>query len=148
MTTAPAADQALRRLQRDTMLAGVALSAGALALWPGSPTRAFGVAGGLLLMALAYTGIKAAVDTLWAPPERPGAGAEEAGNGSRGRRPGFVKFFTRHVMLAACAYVMIARFELDPVAMLAGVTTPAIAVAIEVVRNVRSRTAGRHSRIS
>jgi hypothetical protein len=57
-----------------------------------------------------------------------------------------VKFFTRHAILAAGAYVMMARFDFDPMAMLAGVTAPAIAAGAEVVRTVRARQSGPQSR--
>jgi hypothetical protein len=41
---------------------------------------------------------------------------------------------------------MMARFEFDPMAMLAGVTAPAIAAGVEVVRTVRARHGGSQSR--
>jgi hypothetical protein len=77
------------------------------------------------------------------------AGPEAAGRLPEGRPAaarGFVKFFTRHAILAAGAYVMMARFEFDPMAMLAGVTAPAIAAGVEVVRTVRARHGGSQSR--
>ena len=51
-------------------------------------------------------------------------------------------------MLAFGAYVMMARFEFDPMAMLAGVTAPAIAATVEVARTMRARSSGSHSRLS
>ena len=50
------------------------------------------------------------------------------------RWPALVKFFTRHVILAAVAYVMMVRLHLDPVGMLVGVTAVVVAVAIEAAR--------------
>ncbi len=44
-----------------------------------------------------------------------------------------VKFFTRHGMLALAAYVMMVRLHLDPVGLLAGVSSLAVAVAVEVL---------------
>lgn len=131
-------DAMLRRLERDAVLAAVVLAIAAAGWWPERPGRALGVLGGLALIGIGYAGIRAGVQAL--------AEAPETGRGQA--RSGFVKFFTRHAMLALGAYVMIARFDLDPVAMLAGVSTPAIAVAVEIVRTVRSRPTGRHSRSS
>ncbi|MFN7976757.1 MAG: hypothetical protein U0P30_01390, partial [Vicinamibacterales bacterium] len=133
-----------------------------VALWPHQPGRAAGVVGGVALIALSYKAIVAGVSGLWAgapeglPPveNRPDFtssvdGADEAPEAVPARPPaprGFVKFFTRHAILAVGAYVMIARFEFDPMAMLAGVTAPAIAATVEVVRTVRARQGGPQSR--
>lgn len=145
MTTSSAGDRQLRRIERDTLILGGLLTLGGLALWPSRPGRAAGIAGGLLLIALSYQGIKAGVNAAWATPSSAGA----APDGVHVRpRLGFVKFFTRHAILAASAYVMMARFEFDPMAMLAGVTTPAVAASIESVRIMRARSSGSHSRLS
>ena len=50
-----------------------------------------------------------------------------------------VKFFTRHGMLALAAYGMMVRLHLDPVGLLAGVSSLVIAVAVEVRRDFRWR---------
>ncbi len=145
--TATSGDLQLRRIERDTLIVGGVLLIGALALWPARPGRAAGIAGGVLLIALSYQGIKAGVDAAWAAhtPHDPGTGRESA----PARPPlGFVKFFTRHAILAVSAYVMMARFDFDPMAMLAGVTTPAVAATIESVRIMRARSNGSHSRLS
>lgn len=152
----------LRRLERDTLIVGGVMTAVAVALWPNQPQRAAGVVGGVALIALSYKAIVAGVSGLWA--ERPDhalrvenrpdivnaeAGAEVSAEALPVRPPaprGFVKFFTRHAILAVGAYVMIARFEFDPMAMLAGVTAPAIAATVEVVRTVRARQGGPQSR--
>lgn len=152
----------LRRLERDTLIVGGVMTAAAVALWPHQPARAAGVVGGVALIALSYKAIVAGVSGLWAgsPPQalpvenRPdstsaAAGGETPVEAVPARPPaprGFVKFFTRHAILAVGAYVMIARFEFDPMAMLAGVTAPAIAATVEVVRTVRARQGGPQSR--
>jgi hypothetical protein len=155
----PDSQALLARLERDTVIVGLVVAAATVAAWPSQPQRSLGVIAGVLLVAVAYAGIRAGVDTLM--PVTPalgtdsnpgGGGQDDAPSGRSGpaavRPPaprGFVKFFTRHAILAAGAYVMIARFELHPVAMLAGVTTPAVAVGIEFVRIVRARGTGSHS---
>jgi hypothetical protein len=50
-----------------------------------------------------------------------------------------VKFFTRHGMLALAAYVMMVRLHLDPLGLLAGVSSLVIAAAVEVLRDLRWR---------
>ena len=148
MTTSPA-DQQLRRIERDTLVAGGLLTLGALMVWPHHQGRAAGVSAGLMLIALSYRGIRSGVDRVW--PRSPGDGRANAEGGesvpSRSQF-GFVKFFTRHAILAVSAYVMMARFEFDPMAMLVGVTTPAIAASVECVRIMRARSVGSHSRLS
>ena len=150
----------LARLERDTVIAGAIAAAIAFAIWPEQPQRAAGVIAGVMLVAVSYAGIRAGVDALFQAGGETESGGQSAGAGAliaddQGEKPrhrpasrGFVKFFTRHAILAASAYVMIARFELHPVAMLAGVTTPAVAAGIEFVRIVRARGTGSHSRSS
>lgn len=152
----------LRRLERDTLIIGGVLTAVAVALWPHQPARAAGVVGGVALIALSYKAIVAGVSGLWPDAGQTPSSAEnrpelvdsspagEAPPEASPARPpasrGFVKFFTRHAILAVGAYVMIARFEFDPMAMLAGVTAPALAATVEVVRTVRARQSGPQSR--
>ena len=45
-----------------------------------------------------------------------------------------VKFFTRHVILAVVAYVMMVRLHLDPIGMVVGVTSVVVAATIEAAR--------------
>jgi hypothetical protein len=150
----------LARLERDTVIVGAIAGAIAFAVWPEQPQRAAGVLAGVLLVAVSYAGIRAGVDVLLPAGGETESAGQPAGAGAvvaddqdekprqRPASRGFVKFFTRHAILAASAYVMIARFELHPVAMLAGVTTPAVAAGIEFVRIVRARGTGSHSRSS
>lgn len=137
-------DPMLSRLERDSLVVAVVLALVAALLWPGQPGRALGVLGGLALIGVSYRGIRAGVDGLWGGPVSRAGGPAGAPEGPGSRRPGFVKFFTRHAILAAGAYVMMARFEFDPMAMLVGVTAPAIAASFELVRTFRTRQSGSH----
>ena len=103
-------DDALRRLERDSVIACAALAAAAAVL-----TRrlepALGVIGGGALAAVSYQGIKAGIS-------------------------GLVKFFTRYAILAVGAYVIMARLRLPPVAVIAGASSFVIAVMFEALRDL------------
>lgn len=121
----------LKRIARDTIvICGLMMVAGAL--WKRDLATPAGVAGGGLLIGWAFWAIRGGVDA-W------------AGIGSGGERPRkrarfqLVKFFTRHGMLALAAYGMMVRLHLDPVAMLAGVSSLGAAAAVEAVRGLRWR---------
>jgi hypothetical protein len=45
-----------------------------------------------------------------------------------------VKIFTRHAILALAAYGMMVRLHLDPVGMLAGVSSLVLAAGVDVLR--------------
>lgn len=102
------------------LVACAGLACLALVVDPNRPRVAAGVVGGGVLAGLSYWGIRGAVDVLV------GAGAE-AGEGRRRAVAALVKFFTRHAILAAAAYGMMARLHLDPVGMLIGVSALAVA---------------------
>jgi hypothetical protein len=127
----------VERIARTTVVVCVVLAAVA-AIWTRGLLVPFGVVGGGLLVGLSYWAIASTVNALTArsaPPQgqRPGE------NGRK--RAGFhlVKIFTRHGMLALAAYVMMVRLHLDPVGLLAGVSSLGIAVAVEVLRDLRWR---------
>ena len=102
------------------------------AVWRRDVSLSLGVVGGGVLIGLAFWAIRGTVDTVIAVR----LGGESAGN-----RAGLhlVKFFTRHGMLALAAYGMMVRLHLDPVGLLAGVSSLGIAVAVEVLRDLRWR---------
>ncbi|MDH4066457.1 MAG: hypothetical protein OEW19_18805, partial [Acidobacteriota bacterium] len=70
--------------------------------------------------------IRGAVDG-WLGP----SGAGRAGAGL------LVKFFTRHAIIALAAYGMMARLRLDPIGMLVGVSSLALAVGVEAIRRMQ-----------
>jgi hypothetical protein len=55
-----------------------------------------------------------------------------------------VKFFTRYALLAVAAYVMLTRFRLHPVGVLAGATSPFLAALMQVFRMPRVRRPRAH----
>lgn len=120
------ADEALRRFERDALVALVALAVGAFALWPERPSVAAGVAGGGALAWLSYHAIRSAVD----------AGLGGGAQGAAGRRA-LVKFFTRHAILALAAYGMMVRLHVDPVGMLVGVSAPVAAATAAALRSLK-----------
>jgi hypothetical protein len=131
----------IARIARDAALACVALAI-VFAIWRGV-LAAFGVLCGGLLIGLSFWAIRGAVDALIALrtglPRRSGDAAK-AGETS-GKSAGFslVKFFTRHGILALAAYGMMVRLHLDPVALLAGVSSLGVAAAVEALRDLRWR---------
>lgn len=120
----------LERIVRDAAVACVILAL-AFAAWRGRGGAA-GVVGGGVLIGLSYWAIRGTVDALI---------ALRSGGETSAKPPRFalVKFFTRHGMLALAAYGMMVRLHLDPVGLLAGVSSLVIAVAVEVLRDLRWR---------
>jgi hypothetical protein len=157
------ADPALRRFERDAVMAclATALVAFGAALathgFDAAVRASLGVVGGGLLTALSYRAIKGGVEAVMR--------AAEAGSGSAapdhepeqddgaarppvlsvGRKAFLaVKFFTRYALLAVAAYVMLTCFRLHPVGLVAGATAPFLAAAVQVGR--LSRATGRRPR--
>lgn len=123
------------RLRRDAMLACLMLAGGALLVWPRDWRTAAGVLGGGVLIGLSAWAIRGVVDGFLSPSDAP--------------RPGWpvlVKFFTRHAILALAAYGMMARLKLDPVGMLVGVSSLALAAGLEAARGLQARDDGGSSR--
>lgn len=135
----------VERIARTTAVVCVVLAAVA-AIWTRGLLVPLGVVGGGLLIGMSYWAIASTVNALTARGALPEAAPPEVGQDQKptetGRkRAGFhlVKIFTRHGMLALAAYVMMVRLHLDPVGLLAGVSSLGIAVAVEVLRDLRWR---------
>lgn len=113
------------RICRDAVLICLAMSGAAWWLWPDHGERAGGVLAGGLLMGYSGWAIAGVVDGLMVAPAR--------------ARPArvLVKLFTRHAILAAAAYSMMARLHLDPVGMLAGVAALTLAAGVEALRRIQ-----------
>ena len=121
----------IARIARDTVVAAGAMALLAAALYRNLSVPA-GVVGGALLIGLSFWAIWGSVEAFM--------GVRSAGETPRKRaRFHLVKIFTRHAMLALEAYGMMVRLQLDPVAMLVGVTSLGVAVAVEAVRSLRWR---------
>ena len=119
------------RVARNTALACVAIAV-VFWLWKRNLTAPFGVLGGGLLIGLSFWAIRGTVDTL----------ILLRSSGETGRKTtGFtlVKFFTRHGIVALAAYGMMVRLHLDPVGLLAGVSSLGVAVGVEALRDLRWR---------
>lgn len=121
----------IERIARDTVVVCSLFALGG-AVWFRNLAVPLGVIGGGLLIGLSFWAIRGSVEAFM--------GLRAAGETARKpARFHLVKFFTRHAMLALAAYGMMVRLQLDPVAMLLGVTSLGVAVAAEAVRSLRWR---------
>jgi hypothetical protein len=140
----------VNRIARDTAIACAVLAV-AFWLWKRNLTSPLGVLGGGLLIGLSFWAIRGTVDTMISlgpgAPRRGGGtanvvGGDAAKGGETGRNfTGFalVKFFTRHGIVALAAYGMMVRLHLDPVGLIAGVSSLGVAVGVEALRDLRWR---------
>lgn len=119
-------DPLLRRIERTSLIACAVMAAAAWIAARGRLDAPLGVAGGGLLVAISYGGIKGGID------------AVAGGAGGRRTRAavaiGLVKFFTRYGILAVAAWAIMARLTLPPVAVIAGASSLVVAVGIEACR--------------
>lgn len=125
-------DPALRRIERGSIVACVAMAAAAWALARGRFGAPLGVLGGGLLVGISYRGIKGGIDALT-------ASVSGGGTGTARTAWALVKFFTRYAILALAAYVIMARLRLPPVAVFAGASSFVVAVTVEAVGGLRRR---------
>jgi hypothetical protein len=123
-------DPFLRRIERMSIVSCGVMAAAAWAIGRGRVEMPIAVVGGGLLAAISYRGIKAGIDAV--------AGMAAGGTSRAGVAIGLVKFFTRYAILAAAAYVIMARLVLPPVAVIAGASSLVVAVAIEACRPRRT----------
>ena len=121
----------IARIARDSAIA-CAVMAALFAIWKRDLAGPLGVLGGGLLIGISFWAIRGTVDALVALRSR-----DETGRKSTGFT--LVKFFTRHVIVALAAYGMMVRLHLDPVGLLAGVSSLGVAVAVEALRDLRWR---------
>ena len=119
------------RVGRDTTLACLAIAILFL-LFKRNIAAPLGVVGGGLLIGGSFWAIRSTVDAL-----------VFLRSGGETRRISavfvLVKFFTRHAIVALAAYGMMMRLHLDPVGLLAGVSSLGVAVGVEALRDLRWR---------
>jgi hypothetical protein len=121
-------DSTIRRFEREAVLACLVFTALAW-VWPtGGVAAAGGVVGGGTLAALSYLALKGVVNL--------------AISGTKTRVWPLVKFFTRYVILAFVAYVMLARLRLPPVGVIVGATSIVAAAGAAAVRTIASSRSG------
>jgi hypothetical protein len=113
----------IERIARGTAIACVAMAV-LFAIWKRDLAGPLGVLGGGVLIGLSFWAIRGTVDGLIA--QKPSGFA-------------LVKFFTRHGILALAAYGMMVRLHVDPLGLLAGVSSLGVAVAVEAFRDLRWR---------
>ena len=121
----------LDRIARSTAIACAVLAL-AFALGRRSWVAGASVIGGGLLTGISYWAIRGLVDAAIAR-------RDSGESPSVSIRLPLVKFFTRHAIVALAAYGMMVRLHLDPLGVLAGVSSLVIAVAVEVLRDLRWR---------
>ena len=120
----------IARIARGTALACAAIAL-VFALWRGA-LAGIAVLGGGTLIGLSFWAIRGAVDALVATR----LGGE---TGPISSAVTLVKFFTRHAIVAVAAYGMMVRLHLDPLGLLAGVSSLGVAVGVEALRDLRWR---------
>ena len=132
----------ITRVARDTALSCVAFAL-VFFLWKRNFAAPLGVLGGGALIGMSFWAIRGTVDTLVAlGPSLPRRSGEAAKAGETGRISTLfvlVKFFTRHAIVALAAYGMMVRLHLDPMGLLAGVSSLGVASAVEALRDLRWR---------
>lgn len=120
----------IARIARRT--AAVCLAGAVLfALYRRSLVAGVSVAGGGVLIAFSWWATAGAIDALLLRPR----------SETRSKPAGLplVKFFTRHAIVALAAYGMMVRLRLDPIGLLAGVSSLGIALVVEAFKEFRWR---------
>jgi hypothetical protein len=118
-------DRLLRRVERTSVVLCGAMASAALIASRGSARAAVAVLAGGLLVGTSYLLLKAGVSNL---------SAATAGAAPHARWRTVLSLAGRYALLAAMAYVMIARLRLHPLGLLAGASSIVAAVTVEAVR--------------
>ena len=126
------ADPWLRRIERTSIVACLAMAAIALVISRRLVVAA-GVLGGGLLIAVSYRAIASGVNVLVEA-----LGGEIDADRRQRARPRLAwtlaKLALRYALLAVLAYVMIARLRLHPVGLLVGASSVVAAASVEALR--------------
>ncbi len=133
------ADPMLRRLQRNAIVACLAMAAAAYVLGHGRWAPVLGVFGGGLLVGISYrtigSGVSGVVD-LMARPRVAGEGAPAPPKVGRT----MLIVIGRYALLALLAYVMIARLRLHPLGLLAGASSVVAGAGVEALRLIMKKS--------
>jgi hypothetical protein len=129
----PESDVSLRRIERDSVVACVAMPARAVVFERGGLGGALGVAGGGALMAFSYRAIRAGVDAMVYRADLAGSAAPPP-HGRSGVMWPTARFILRYAVVGMAAWVLLVPLHANPVGIIAGVTAPVVALAIEAVR--------------
>jgi len=132
----------IARVARDTCTACLAIAVLFL-LFKRNFAAPLGVIGGGLLIGGSFWAIRGTVDALillrQGLPRRSGEAAKAGETGRISTVFTLVKFFTRHAIVALAAYGMMVRLHLDPMGLLAGVSSLGVAAGVEALRDLRWR---------
>jgi hypothetical protein len=121
-----ASDAILKRIERRALVLTAVGAAIALFVPHGGWLAAAGVIGGAAVAGVSYWAIRRGVA---------GLGSVLLAQDARPRTArGLIAFVARYALLAALAYVMIARLHLHPIALLAGASVIPLATVAEVWR--------------
>jgi hypothetical protein len=126
------ADPLLRRIERTSALACAVMALAALAIARGDPGPAAAVAGGWLLIEVAFRSIRSGVGGMI--DGLAGGGAADQATRRRRAALAIARIAGRYALLAVLAYVMIARLRLHPVGLIAGASSAVAAASVEAVR--------------
>ena len=120
-------DAALRRVERDALIACVVMAGGAFAVTGGRLSAAAAVLGGGVLIGVSYWSLRGGI-----------TGLADASSRERSGGPTLAwtlaRLAGRYALLALLAYVMIARLRLHPLGLLAGASSVVAAVSVEALR--------------
>jgi hypothetical protein len=139
----PESDLSLRRVQRDSGIICAVAALAALVVERGRPDGALGVVAGAALMAFSYRAIEAGVSAI----VRRAAATSEASPGkavSRGRVAWtLARFAGRYLVIGVGAWAVLVPLRAHPLGLVAGVTVPVVAIGVEALRLIRTRSGPR-----
>lgn len=120
----------IERIARGTAISCVAIAV-LFAIWRRSIAAPLSVFAGGALIGFSFWAIGSLVDDLIL--------RVRSETGLKSTSFTLVKFFTRHAIVALAAYGMIVRLHVDPIGLLAGVSSLGVAVAVEGLKSLRWR---------
>ena len=133
-------DPMLRRIWRNSALIAAVVAIAALAWDGGRPEGALGVLAGAGLMAFSYRVIRQGVDARASRALGTEGGTPQTrGQGLAGAAWVLTKYVTRYGVIAVAAWVVLVPLHASPVWLVAGVSAPVAAIAIEAVLARRPR---------